>query len=157
MTMLVSHHAALSAFGAWLAAPLVRDKADLALFWLTAVGVDVDHYLWYAAKFRNPSLRDAYRFFRSRYGRRQDAGLHAQTRLLHHPLVLALALALALRRRRLAAVAVALSFHNALDWLNWLALPPAPAAEGLARPNLTAAEPAGGGAVASAARPQAEP
>ncbi len=149
--MLVSHHGALSAFAAWLAAPLVKDKSALALFWLTAVGQDVDHYLWHALKFRNPSLRDAYRYFRSRYGRRPPAKLHSQTRLLHHPAVLALALLAASRQSRLVPVAAGLAFHDALDWLSWQALPPAPTAERPTTQALTAAETGTGGAAGRAA------
>jgi len=125
--MLVSQHAALSALAALTAAPLVKNKANLGLFWAAAVGQDVDHYLWHALKFHNPSLRDAYSFFRSRYGKAwHERGLRKEdARALHGPLPLAFAVALALADRRLAPIAAGMAFHGLLDALQERVITPA--------------------------------
>lgn len=122
--MLVSHHAALSALAAIAAAPLVKRRWSLGVFWVVAVGQDVDHYLWYAARFRDPSLPAAYRFFRSRYGQpRREVGSD-DARALHGPLPLALVAAASLLDRRLLPVAAGMAFHGLLDAINeWILMP----------------------------------
>lgn len=117
--MLVSHHAALSAAAALLLAPRVRRKRDLVLFWGAAVGQDVDHYLWFAARYRNPSLIDAYRFFRARYGQpwHKVSKEEGNPRPLHGPLPLALVVAASVVERRLWPIAAGMAFHGLLDGL----------------------------------------
>lgn len=124
--MLPSQHAAISALAALVAAPLVKDKKKLALFWATAVGQDVDHYLWYVVRYRNPSLHDAYRFFRQHYGRSwKELGEDGDPRSLHGPLPLAVAVGAALAEPRLRPLVAALAFHGLLDAINEFLLLPA--------------------------------
>jgi hypothetical protein len=121
--LLVSHHAALSTLAAALAAPVVKDRTSLALFWAAAVGQDVDHYLWHAITFRNLSLKDAYHFFRSRYGQRKGKqGI--DMRALHGIAPLAGALAATIVDRRLAPILLGMAFHGFLDGLHEYVLAP---------------------------------
>lgn len=107
------------------AAPLVRDKKTLAFFWAVAVGQDVDHYLWYVWRFRDPSLRRAYQYFRSRYpGTGRKKGQQSENRFLHGPLPLLTVGAASLKFRWLRPVAAAMAFHALLDVVNEYVLLP---------------------------------
>lgn len=122
--MLVKHHVLLSAAAALIAAPVVKRKSNLVLFVAAAVGQDVDHYLWYAVKFRNPSLRAAYRFFRSRYGTSPKKSGLENSRALHGVVPLTLAAAAATIERRLWPVVLGMAFHGVMDALNEYILMP---------------------------------
>ncbi|PZR87313.1 MAG: hypothetical protein DLM67_22385 [Candidatus Nephthysia bennettiae] len=95
--------------------------AGAALPWLrkdvwipltSSVLVDVDHYLWHSVAHRTLSLRAATRYF-GRANPRQPA----QSRLLHHPLLIGAVIiaAAASRSRALRLITSGVLFHVSLD------------------------------------------
>ncbi|MHB1005119.1 MAG: hypothetical protein ACYC3S_05685 [Chloroflexota bacterium] len=122
--MLVSQHAVLSTVAAVAAAPLVRHKANLGLFLAAAIGQDVDHYLWHAVKYCDPSLPHAYRFFRSQYGLPARHHELRGKRFLHGAIPLGAVSIAAVRERGLLPIALGMAFHGLLDAVNEYALMP---------------------------------
>lgn len=123
--MLPSHHALAATLAA---VPLARrgwPALHLAAFWSGAVLIDVDHYLSYALREGDWSLRNAYRFHRGRvppfrrWGFRPRApSLWAEAHRPFHPLaVLAAAFALGARWPLVRALAWGMILHRATDYL----------------------------------------
>src|SRR5579872_3719750 len=81
-TVRVRDHIALSTAAATLLYPRLRRSVVTA--WAASVFIDVDHYLWYAIRHRHLNPATAVRSFNG-----ARAPQHSQTRLLHHPAVLA--------------------------------------------------------------------
>ena len=108
--MRVQEHLKLSTAAALVAVPWL--KKDIWIPFVASIGIDVDHFLWYAVTHRTLSLREAVNYFGQ-----ADPPQLPEARLLHHPLVLAtlLFLAIRLRSRILALVLSGLLFHVSLD------------------------------------------
>jgi hypothetical protein len=79
-------------------------------FWAAAIGVDVDHYVWFCLRRRRLNPLAAARFFNQ-----PEAPQHARTRLLHQPLALLAIALLAVRRRGAREVAMGMAMHIVLD------------------------------------------
>lgn len=118
--MLVSHHVAATAA---VALPLLargRSPFEVAQFAAAAILIDADHYLSYAWRIRDLSLRRAYWFHRTRAAR--PARLHRPSvlvdrhRPLHAPVLLGLLVLLARRQPWLVPVAAGAVFHRCLDY-----------------------------------------
>ena len=120
--MLPSHHAAATALAV---VPLFRNKWRLSAvgqFAAAAVLIDVDHYLAYAWRVRDPSLAHAYHFHRSRMDKhgpsvQMPVLLADRSRPFHAPVLLALAWLLARRVPALRALVWGALFHRALDYV----------------------------------------
>lgn len=108
--MRVQEHLKLSAIAAVATLPWL--KQDVLIPLAASIGIDIDHYLWHAVKYRTLSLRAARRYFGQ-----ADPPQLARQRLLHHPLLLGalLALAVRLRSRLLLLILSGLLFHVSLD------------------------------------------
>jgi hypothetical protein len=108
--MRVQEHLKLSSMAAVVALPWL--KGDVLIPLAASIGIDVDHYLWHAVKYRTLSLRAAGRYFGQ-----ADPPQLAQQRLLHQPLLLGglLVLAVRLRSRLLLLILSGLLFHVSLD------------------------------------------
>ncbi len=108
--MRVQEHLKLSSIAAVVALPWLKGDALIPL--AASIGIDIDHYLWHAVKYRTLSLRAAARYFGQ-----ADPPQLAQQRLLHHPLLLGalLVLAVHLRSRLLLLILSGLLFHVSLD------------------------------------------
>jgi hypothetical protein len=128
--MRVQEHLKLSSIAAVVTLPWL--KQDVLIPLVASIGIDIDHYLWHAVKFRTLSLRAAVRYFSQ-----ADPPQLAQQRLLHHPLLLGalLMLAVRLRSRLLLLILSGLLFHVSLDvvhitWMKQLKSSLAEQAEG---------------------------
>jgi len=108
--MRVQEHLKLSAIAAVATLPWL--KQDVLIPLVASIGIDIDHYLWHAVKYRTLSLRAAGRYFGQ-----ADPPQLAQQRLLHHPLLQGalLVLAVRLRSRLLLLILCGLLFHVSLD------------------------------------------
>jgi hypothetical protein len=111
--MRLQEHLKLSSIAAAAALPWL--KKDVLIPFLASMGIDIDHYLWHAVKYRTLSLRAAGRYFGQ-----ADPPQLAQQRLLHHPLLLGalLVLAVRLRSRLLLLILSGLLFHVSLDTIH---------------------------------------
>jgi hypothetical protein len=123
--MLPSHHAAATAVAA--APMLARGRSPLrvALFAAAAVLIDVDHYLAYAWRIRDLSLRRAYWFHRNRmhhpYRLHRPRLVIDPLRPLHAPILLGLLYLLVRRQPLLESIVAWMLFHRFLDytWSLW--------------------------------------
>jgi hypothetical protein len=106
--MRVRDHIALSTGGAALLYPRLR--AAVVVPWAASIFIDLDHYLWYLARYRCFSPVAAVRLFNQ-----ANAPRHAATRPFHHPAALLLLLLLSRRRSGAALPAIGMAFHIGLD------------------------------------------
>jgi hypothetical protein len=104
----VRDHVALSSATAALLYPRLRRSVLGA--WAASILIDVDHYLWFAVRNRRLNPVEAVRTFNS-----AASTEHSQTRLLHHPAVLATLLLLSRRRRAFLLPVLGMTFHVGLD------------------------------------------
>jgi len=104
----VRDHVALSTAAAALLYPRLR-RSVLGP-WAASILIDVDHYLWYAVRNRRLNPVEAVRTFNS-----AASTEHSQTRLLHHPAVLATLWMVSRRSRAVRLVALGMTFHVGLD------------------------------------------
>jgi hypothetical protein len=118
--MLPSYHAAAAAVAA---APLLargRSPWRVTLFAAAAVLIDADHYLSYAWRVRDLSLRRAYTYHRRKmhhpYRLHRPALVVDLPRPLHAPALLALLALLARRWPWLWPVVAGMAFHRLLDY-----------------------------------------
>ncbi|TMD51187.1 MAG: hypothetical protein E6I93_11100 [Chloroflexi bacterium] len=111
--MRIQEHVKLSAIGAAAAWPWL--KQDVLIPLVASIGIDVDHYLWFAVTHRTLSLRAAMRYFGQ-----ADPPQRPAAKFLHHPIVLGalLFVALRLRSRLLLLILAGLLFHVSLDFIH---------------------------------------
>src|SRR2546430_17137734 len=110
MCMRIQEHVKLSAIGAAAAWPWL--KQDVLIPLVASIGIDVDHYLWFAVTHRTLSLRAALRYFGQ-----ADPPQRPEARLLHHPVVLGalLFIGVRMRSRLLLLILAGLLVHVSLD------------------------------------------
>lgn len=106
--MRVRDHVVLSTAAAVVLYPRLGTSAFGA--WAASILIDVDHYVWFAVRNRRLNPVSAIRSFNSAQSQE-----HAETRLLHHPAVLAALLLAGMRRRALLMPALGMAFHVGLD------------------------------------------
>jgi len=111
--MRIQEHLKLSTAASLVAMPFL--KQDTWIPFIASIGIDIDHYLWYAVTHRSLRLREAVRFFQQ-----ADPPQTAAMKLFHQPLFLGLLLFLAIRfrSRLLALVLAGLLFHVGLDLIH---------------------------------------
>jgi len=111
--MRIQEHLKLSTAVSLVAMPFL--KKDTWIPFIASIGIDVDHYLWYAVTHRSLRLREAVRFFQQ-----ADPPQTAVMKLFHQPLFLGLLLFLGIRFRSrfLLLVLAGLLFHVGLDILH---------------------------------------
>ncbi|MCL4545749.1 MAG: hypothetical protein M1118_14335 [Chloroflexi bacterium] len=110
--MLPRRHALYGGLGALALAPILRKQS--AIFLVSSVLFDVDHYLWYAMTHSDWSLRNALRFFdHVRSGNVNLNGCDA--RPFHGLSNVALLGALSLRWHFLRPIFLGILFHSLLD------------------------------------------
>ena len=119
--MLPHEHVVISTMALPTAAALIG-RRHAALFWVGAVLVDVDHYIWFVGASGSWRPTGALRFFRQHY--HDPAGRHAaqagtrHRRVLHGFPFWVLVWSLSAWLPALRAVAAGLAFHWLLDVLN---------------------------------------
>ncbi|MCL4466713.1 MAG: hypothetical protein M1389_11945 [Chloroflexi bacterium] len=112
--MLPSDHVKYSTIAALGLAPLLKRR--ILSFWAGAVLIDVDHYLWYIAQFRDFSLIRAWAYLRVRHSRRDKVKLEPRPVILLHTFEVLLPLAfVAVRSGWGKAMLGGMLFHIALD------------------------------------------
>ena len=104
----VRDHIALSTAAAALLYPRFRRSVFGA--WAASIFIDVDHYLWFVARNGRVNPVAAVRSFNSAKSQEQS-----ETRLLHHPAVLATLLLASRRRRAVLLPVLGMTFHVGLD------------------------------------------
>lgn len=111
--MRIQEHIKLSTAAAVVALPWLKE--DTWIPFITSLGIDVDHFLWYAVTHRTLDPRSAVAYFGQ-----ADPPQLAQQRLLHHPLLLGTLffLAIRLRSRLLALILAGLLYHVSLDLIH---------------------------------------
>jgi hypothetical protein len=107
--MRVRDHVALSTAAGLAVLPFRRGRG-LGVAWAASILVDVDHYLWFAARTRRVNPRAAVRYFGGAHPV-QGAATHA----LHSPGAVVAALVLGSRRRAVLPVALGMAAHVVLD------------------------------------------
>jgi hypothetical protein len=106
--MRVRDHVALSTAGALALRPWTG--RGVAGAWAASILVDVDHYLWFAARSKTLDLPTAVRYFNGPHPSSQPT-----TRVLHNPFVVCAALLLGMRRRAALKIALGMAVHVAMD------------------------------------------